>query len=193
MLSACDSLPELPQRILVAGVSGSGKTTLAARIAAVLGVPHTEIDSLFHGPDWTPRESFEHDVEQFSGTATWTTEWQYNPVRDMLAERADTLIWLDFPTALTLSRLIRRTVRRRLRREELWNGNLEAPLHSIFFDPDHIIRWGWQTRNLYRSRIPALRQSHPGLRIVRLRRQRDVETWVKNLSTTVATGRKAQP
>jgi gluconate kinase len=43
------------RRVLVAGTSGSGKTTLAQRVSEVLGVPHVEIDGLFHGPDWVPR------------------------------------------------------------------------------------------------------------------------------------------
>lgn len=46
------------QRILVAGASGAGKSTLAADISAKLGIPYTEIDSLFHGPNWEPREDF---------------------------------------------------------------------------------------------------------------------------------------
>ena len=53
MLSARDPLEPRPQPILVAGVSGSGKTTLARAIAARTGNPHTEIDALRHGPDWT--------------------------------------------------------------------------------------------------------------------------------------------
>ena len=62
LLGFTELLPRRPRRVLVAGTSGSGKSTLAARIADVLTVPHVEIDALFHGPDWTPRPSFEQDV-----------------------------------------------------------------------------------------------------------------------------------
>src|SRR5512138_2189086 len=65
LLGAADPLPHVPRRVLVAGTSGSGKTTLAARVAAVLGAPHIEIDSLFHGPGWTKRPSFDDDVVRF--------------------------------------------------------------------------------------------------------------------------------
>ncbi|OUZ12188.1 hypothetical protein BHE97_03085 [Aeromicrobium sp. PE09-221] len=32
-------------------------------VGDVAGLPHTEIDALFHGPPWTPREEFVGDVE----------------------------------------------------------------------------------------------------------------------------------
>ncbi len=51
LLGAEASLPVRPRRILVAGTSGAGKTTVARRVAAVLSIPHIEIDALFHGLD----------------------------------------------------------------------------------------------------------------------------------------------
>ena len=53
-----DPLPARPHRILVAGTSGAGKTTVAAALSARLGIPHTDIDGLYHGPGWTPRPEF---------------------------------------------------------------------------------------------------------------------------------------
>jgi len=52
VLRGSDPLPHRPQRVLVAGASGSGKTTVAARVSAALGLLHTEIDGLYHGPGW---------------------------------------------------------------------------------------------------------------------------------------------
>ncbi|PYI67821.1 AAA family ATPase [Arthrobacter livingstonensis] len=188
MLTAIDPLPARPRRILVAGVSGSGKTTLAGRIGAVLNVPHVEIDSLFHGPDWTPRESFVQDVAAFTGAPGWVTERQYRQVRQLLAQRAELLVWLDFPFPFSMWRPIRRTVRRRLRRQELWNGNIEPAFHTIFTDPGHIIRWGWRARNKLKAVVPGLEQEIPGLHVVRLSSPRDVDAWVDNLQLAVTSG-----
>ena len=127
MRSHKDPLPYPPKRVLVAGVSGVGKTTLARRISAITGGPHTEIDALFHGPAWMPRPEFLADVHSLLRTGSWTTEWQYDAARPLLAESADVLVWLDLPfVRVTLPRLLRRTIRRRWSREELWNGNMEA-------------------------------------------------------------------
>ena len=42
------------RRVSVVGNSGSGKSTLARELAASLGVPHLELDSVYHQPGWEP-------------------------------------------------------------------------------------------------------------------------------------------
>ncbi|HLS79578.1 MAG TPA: AAA family ATPase [Nocardia sp.] len=179
MLSFADPLPARPRRVLVAGVTGSGKTTLAGRIAAVTGGPHTEIDAVHWGPGWTPRPEFLDEVRALADSPAWTTEWQYTAARPLLADRADLLVWLDLPFyRVTMPALIRRTLRRRLRREALWHGNVEPPLRRVLTDPEHILRWAFATRHHYAERVPELTRTHQHLTIVRLRGRREVERWL---------------
>lgn len=179
MLSGHDALPHRPRRVLVAGVSGAGKTTLARRIAAVTGGRHTEIDALYHGPGWVPLPDFVADVRAFMAAESWTTEWQYTAARPILAQQADLLVWLDLPfVRVTLPRVMGRTIRRRIQRVELWNGNVEPPLRTILTDREHIVRWAISTRKTYDQRVPSLETRYPQLVIVRLRTQRDVEQWL---------------
>jgi adenylate kinase family enzyme len=188
VLSAADPLPELPRRITVAGVSGSGKTTLAGRISDLLDVPHVEIDALFHGPGWVPRESFLEDVRRLVASDAWVTEWQYSAARPLLSERAQLLVWLDLPFwRTTFPRVMRRTLRRRLRRQALWNGNIEPPLRTFLSDREHIVRWAIATRKTYRSRIPELAGRSPDLVVVRLRSAREVERWLGGPLAAVTT------
>lgn len=170
----------------MAGTSGSGKTTVAARIAEILGTRHIEIDALFHGPGWTPREEFLADVERFSSEPSWVTEWQYSPVRPLLAERAVLVVWLDLPRARVMKQVVGRTVRRRLRREELWNGNLEGPFWEFFTDREHIVRWAWRTHALSTRRVLTLAVERPALPIVRLRSWAEVEAWTAGPLAAVA-------
>src|SRR3954452_9329331 len=143
MLGADDPLPGRPHRVIVAGTSGAGKSTLAGRIGRSLAVSYTELDSLFHGPNWVPRATFRVEVEQLVAEPEWVSEWQYSAIRDLLADRADLLVWLDLPHRTVMRQVIVRTISRRLRREALWNGNTEGPLRTFFTDRDHIIRWAW--------------------------------------------------
>jgi len=177
MLGADDPLPQRPKRILIAGVAGSGKTTLAGRISALAGIPHTEIDGLFHGPAWTPREAFLTDVDAFTSADRWVTEWQYRTVRPLLCERADTMVWLDFSRFVTVTRVVRRTWHRARTQEEMWNGNREPGMLYAIFRRDGIIRWSVSTHRRYARAVPEAQTDFPRLTIVRLRRPRDVESW----------------
>jgi adenylate kinase family enzyme len=177
-LTADDPLPHRPARVLVAGTSGSGKTTLAAQVGVVLDLPHVELDALFHGPGWTPRPEFQDDVARFAAGARWVTEWQYGEARPLLAERADLLVVLDLGRALVMGRVVRRTLGRRLRREQLWNGNVEPPLRTVLTDPEHIVRWAWRTHGRTPERVQELQHRRPELVVVRLTDRRAVARWV---------------
>jgi hypothetical protein len=179
MLSARDPLPSpLPGRVLVAGVSGVGKSTLARRLSSLTALPYTEIDALFHGPDWTPREEFDAEIAELVRTPAWITEWQYTSARPVLAARAELMVWLDLPFPLTLWRVVVRTVRRTRSRELLWNGNVEPGLWHAVSDPEGIIRWSIATRGKYRRLVPEVEAANPGLTVVRLRSRGAVERWV---------------
>jgi adenylate kinase family enzyme len=171
-------LPYRPTRILVAGTSGSGKSTLAKHLAAVLELRYVELDALHHGTNWTPRLEFADDVARFAATPRWTTEWQYPAAREVLAERADLLVLLDLPRRIVTTRVVRRTLARRVRQTELWNGNLEPPLRTIVSDRDHIIRWAWRTHDDHLPRVIRCVEQHPLLPIVRLRTPRQIEDWL---------------
>jgi adenylate kinase family enzyme len=170
-----------PRRILVAGVTGAGKTILARAIAATLELPYTEIDSLYHGPNWTPRETFVAEVDALSGGPAWVTEWQYRSVRPMLAARAEVLVWLDYPFRVSFGRVIRRTRHRARTREVLWNGNTEPGMWHAITNRDGIIRWGFRTRDKLRKSMPAVIEANQHLRVVRLRSQRETDAWLANL------------
>ena len=178
LLSAADPLPRRPRRIAVAGASGSGKTTLAAATAELLGIPHVEIDALFHGPGWTTRPTFDRDVRDFVDGPAWVTEWQYDLARPLIAARVELLVWLDLSRWRVLRQVSSRTVRRRLRREVLWQGNVERPLWTVLTDPEHIVRWAWSTHQQNAQQVTALLTERPDLPVVRLTDRPSVQRWV---------------
>jgi adenylate kinase family enzyme len=186
LLGGGDPLPSRPQRLLVAGTSGAGKTTLARAVAEVLGHPHVELDSLHHGPGWTKRSQFEDDVRRLAAGDTWVSEWQYAAVRELLLARADCLVWLDLSRRVVMTRVIRRTLSRRIHRTVLWNGNVEPPFRTFLTDRDHIVRWAWRTHAHTEERVLAALAARPDLTVVRLRSAAEVTGWLARLSRGTA-------
>jgi len=170
------------RRWLVVGNSGSGKTTLARRIAATLGVPHLELDALHWHADWTANPRFVADVDALTSDPGWVVDGNYPPVRTLLRDRADVLVWVDPPHPLILWRVTVRTLVRRLRRAELWNGNVEPPIATFFTDDEHVIRWAAGTLRVHEPRVRAALAANPRLRLVRIRSSQDGERLLARLA-----------
>lgn len=175
---------ERPQRIAVVGTSGSGKTTLARRLAQRLSVAHVELDSVHWGPDWTPapRDLFRERVSEVLSGEAWTTDGNYSAVRDIIWTRADTVVWLDYSLPVVMGRVIWRTVRRCVLREELWNGNRER-LRDAFLDRESIILWALTSYRRRKREYPVLfgQPEYAHLRVVHLMSPKAAEKWLEGL------------
>jgi adenylate kinase family enzyme len=179
LLGPLDVLPPTTRRILITGSSGAGKSTLRETISDTLQLPTVEIDSLHHGHDWSPRPTFATDVDQFTSGPGWVIEWQYSQVRPLLLSRADTLIWLNHGRWTVTQRVVRRTLSRRIHHIELWNGNYEPPLRTIFTDREHIIRWSWRSHRTRAREAVTVARHTDGPIVVRLTGQTEVDAWVR--------------
>ena len=112
-------------RVVVVGSSCAGKTTLARSLARRSRVPHTELDSLYWGPGWTPvpPEEFRSRVRDVAAEPSWIVDGNYSVVRDIVWSRATALIWLGLSFPLVFSRALRRTFERIATQEKLFAGN----------------------------------------------------------------------
>lgn len=159
------------RRVVVVGNSGSGKTTISRALADRLGVPHVELDAIFHQPDWQelPRPEFRRRVAAAVAHGGWVVDGNYSAVRDIVWPLADTLVWVDPPRRTVLRRVVTRTLRRVVTRQELWNGNREPWRNLTTLDPERsIIAWSWSRHAVDRERLGAVANdpTYPGLRVV---------------------------
>jgi adenylate kinase family enzyme len=146
----------------------------AAALAARLGVPHVELDAIFHQPGWQKLEPEEFErrvVEALAGPA-WVADGNYRAVLDRIWERADTIVWLDYRRPVVMRRVLWRTLSRAVTRRELWNGNRESWTEILSRDPERsIIRWAWTHHRTYRERYLARLapgERPAGVQVVRL-------------------------
>ncbi|MCH8309410.1 MAG: AAA family ATPase [Chloroflexi bacterium] len=176
------------KRIVVIGSSGSGKTTLARAISQTLGVPHVELDAIRHGPNWTemPDDMFREKISEAIQGDRWVVDGNYSVARDVLWPRATTLIYLDYSISVVMRRLIFRTVRRSITREELWNGNKENILDNLkIFSNESVI--GYSFKNHWRRRRVFTRLfQHPDyahIQKIRFHTPKSAEEWVDGLAS----------
>lgn len=176
------SAPE--QRIVVVGVTGSGKTTTSQRLSKLLDIPHIELDSLHWLPGWVMMETgaFRESVAKALSGPAWVTDGNYRKARDIIWGRATTLVWLDYSLPVILWQLTRRTLRRIITREVLWNGNRET-WRGAFFSKDSLFLWALQSYPKWRKQYPQLLSSREcaHLKVIRLCSRWETDAWLQEL------------
>jgi len=151
---------------------------------------HVELDSIYHQPGWTQlsNEEFQARVAAATEPGTWVVDGNYSVVRDIVWDKADTVVWFDLPYATVMARTIRRTLRRTFTREELWNGNRE-PLSNLWsLKPEKsIIAWTATRHGVYRRRYSDAEHDPrwAGLHFVRLRSQAEADGFLEGVASTV--------
>jgi shikimate kinase len=163
---------------VTASASGSGKSTTGRALAERLGVPYIELDALVHGPNWTETsdDDLRRTLEPILAGEGWVVDGGYRrKIGDLVLEQADVIVWIDLPLHVWLPRLVRRTVRRMTRHEELWNGNRES-LKDAIGGRDALIPYAVRMHFSRRHRYPVELAQYS---VARLRNQAAVDAFVR--------------
>ncbi len=125
-----------------------------------MNLPHIELDALHWGPNWTPtpRDEFRLQVADAVSAERWVVDGNYRSVREVIWPRVDTFVWLDYPLSIIIVRLLKRSIRRIVTREILWNDNRET-VRGTFFSKDSLFLWAI---SFYRSHRREYRQLFSG-------------------------------
>lgn len=161
------------QRVLIIGSPGSGKSTLARNLARRTGLPLYHLDRMHWLPGWVERDKDEGKAE-LAGVLTqdrWIIDGNYGSLLPMRLERADTVIWLDYPTHLCLWRVLKRWWQYRgTNRPDMTEGcpenlNLDFLLYVLSF------KHNWRMRN-----AEALKGFQG--RVIRFSNPRETNSWL---------------
>ena len=166
-------------RVVVVGTSCAGKTTLARRLAGKLASEHVELDSVYWGPEWTPRPDFIQAVRAIVQRPRWVIDGNYSAVRDIIWRRSSAIVWLDYSFARVFSRALRRTAQRIITRERLYAGNRET-LRNALLEADGIPWWVIRTHGKRRRDFPQLfrRPEYGHAAVIRLDTQAAAEAFL---------------
>jgi adenylate kinase family enzyme len=169
------------RRVEVIGPSCSGKTTTARRLAAILGVPYIELDALHHDAGWTeaPAELLQQRVRAAFDAAPdgWVVDGTYfGKLGNLVIDAADTIVWLDIPYRTAIRRVLSRTTRRAIRREELWNGNRESL--RLAFSRESIVLWVLRTHREFEEKWISRLEGRNVVRVT------DADSWLQSIQAT---------
>ena len=179
------------KRIIIIGSSGAGKTTLARKLSEKLSIPHTEMDSIIHQANWSRLDDkeFSKRVHKIADGPEWILCGNYFSKPGMgleLWQKADTVVWCDYPFHVVASRLLRRTLKRTVTREILWNGNRER-FYTNFFTKDSLFIWMISQWNKQQTRYSALFNNKTVLSdtaLIHLRNAKQTRAFLRSMELT---------
>ena len=173
-------------RIAIVGTTSSGKSTLANRLAEKIGGDYIELDAFYWERNWTPAEPFDFfvRVEEAISSEAWVAAGNYHLARDLIWQKADLVIWLDYPLPILFWRLLTRTIRRAVTKEKLFADNVENFwTHLKLWSEDSLFHWLFKTywrRKRETPRLLALPE-YAHLKVIRFMHPKETECWLRNL------------
>jgi len=100
------------KKIAIIGSGGTGKSTLAKELGQILNLPVYHLDSFFWKSGWIQidESDFDHILKSLIVEDKWIIDGNYQRTMDMRFQEADTIIYLDYPTYISLFRVIKRRI-----------------------------------------------------------------------------------
>lgn len=129
---------------------------MAASIAARHNLPHYDLDYYFWRAGWRepPPDEWQTTAERLASGPAWVISGNYSKTFHDRMSRADTVIWLDFPRWLCMTRVLRRIARNYGR---VRSGMPEGCTERIDWK---FLRYAWTFNKIRRPRIVAALESH---------------------------------
>ena len=150
-------------------------------------MPHVELDALYFGPDLStvPLEVLrERTIAAIAGDR-WVTDGNKRAVRDLVWPRADTVVWLDYPVAVSLWRLARRARRRTtvLTEQARTTGSARSSGSQLVSAAKGVLTALWSHRGQRRQYPRMLSEpANRHLAVVRLRSPRATRRWLASVT-----------
>lgn len=106
----------LGKKIIIVGVSASGKSTFARKLSEKTKLPLFLMDSIMWNPGWQyvgDKETLKK-LDEISTQNKWIIEGYISKeARTFVFERADTIIYLDYPPIIATFRYLKRWLKHR--------------------------------------------------------------------------------
>jgi adenylate kinase family enzyme len=164
------------QRVLIIGPCGAGKSTLAIQLGRRLGLPVVHMDQLNWQPGWveSSKDEISAKLASIMVHERWLIDGTYGGTLLERLERADTVVYLNFPIRLCVIRMLRRVWTWRGRtRPDMTEGCPERFDLSFLL---YLLQWNSGPRVRAEGRL----QGHES-KIIRLNSPEALERWLRTI------------
>ena len=162
------------KKVLVIGCSGVGKSTFAARVSEKTGLPFTATDPFYWKADWqlaSPERVVER-VDAVTQQAAWVLDGNFDDQRSLVWQRADTVIWLDYPLERVFRQVVKRNLGLWLSQKPTWSGNRMSWQRAWSG-----IRHSLRSFKLKRTEYPEYLAEFSHLHVLRFRHPSEADEW----------------
>lgn len=158
------------KRVSVIGCPGAGKTTFSKELARITSLPLVHLDLMYHDQSYqyqTDKDAWRSRVLAEAEKTQWIIS-----TFDIRLPKSDTIIFLDYPTYLSIWRAIKRRIRFRTTvREDMpptWKEQLGWGFFVFILQFNHSVA----------PRIRQLLESYPEKHVIVLKSLRQAKTYL---------------
>jgi adenylate kinase family enzyme len=154
---------------------------MAQQLAERTGLPWHSVDDLTWEPGWVgvPADEQQRRIAAICAGERWILDAAYSIWLEVVLDRAQLIVALDYPRWRSLGRLVRRTLLRSLNHRPVCNGNTESFRQT--FSRDSIIVWHFKSFARKRARMRAWAADSSGPEVVRLTSPAVARSWLASL------------
>ncbi len=160
-------------KIIVIGPSGAGKSEMSRKLHDILDLPLYHLDNIFWKKDRTHISGDEFDIKlnELLSLDKWIIDGDYSRTYEIRIEKADTIIFLDYPLDTCLQGVESR----------IGEPRTDIPWKEDIFDPEFkqwIIDWFENTR----PRVLSLLEKYKSVkRVVILSSRKEGDEFINSL------------
>ena len=101
------------KRVMVIGCCGAGKSTFSRALHRLTGLELIHLDQHFWKPGWVEsrKEDWAEVVTKLADKPSWIIDGNYGGTMEIRFAKADTIIYMDFPTWKCLWRVFKRNLK----------------------------------------------------------------------------------
>lgn len=162
-------------KIIIIGGPGTGKSTLANNLARKLELPVYHLDAIHHLPNWEIRDKKERDqiILKTIEEPKWVIDGTYTSTLEKRIQKADLIIFLDFPTIVKLKNIFHRYLKNKGKEREEITGCIEKM--DIAFIKQTM---NWNKKK--KSKIYEILEKNKEKKVLIFKSRRKLNKWYEN-------------